>query len=323
MIKLNRRNLLTSVKAYNSIMNNSHRFYVYVLVNPLTLKPMYVGKGTGSRCFTHWENRFCDDTYKSRYLRLIKSKDILYYIQDFFTEEIQAFDLEAKLINHFGLRLDGSGILINRREGQGDIALGLKIDQIIEQFNLVHNQRYDYSLVKYKGTHTKVEILCKEHGSFWQSPTSHKTGQGCPACGVISLKRTQRKPIGDVLNDFNHIHKFRYDYSLVSYVNSYTKVIIVCSKHGKFNQSPANHLKGHGCPKCGSDSTVKKQKNPLDYIIGQFIKTHGNRYEYSKVRYVNLTTKVKILCLIHGYFFQTPTNHRYGAGCPRCSKQMD
>ena len=46
------------------------------------------------------------------------------------------------------------------------------------------------------------------------------------------------------------IHGVVYDYSMVEYVNSKIKVTIICSDHGKFFQTPNDHLSGHGCPKC-------------------------------------------------------------------------
>jgi hypothetical protein len=46
------------------------------------------------------------------------------------------------------------------------------------------------------------------------------------------------------------IHGDLYNYSLVDYINSKTKVKIICSKHGVFEQTPSDHLGGHGCKAC-------------------------------------------------------------------------
>lgn len=46
-------------------------------------------------------------------------------------------------------------------------------------------------------------------------------------------------------------------------------------------------------------------------------KVHGDKYDYSKVRYKGEDTKVKIICPIHGEFLQTPHTH-YKHGCPKC-----
>lgn len=57
-------------------------------------------------------------------------------------------------------------------------------------------------------------------------------------------------------------------------------------------------------------------------VIQQFITMHGeNRYDYSKVKYVNDRTKVIIGCPLHKriyWFEQLPHNHKRGDGCPLC-----
>jgi len=55
-------------------------------------------------------------------------------------------------------------------------------------------------------------------------------------------------------------HNNKYDYSLVNYINSYTKVIIICPIHGSFSQIPNNHLRGSGCIDCGVINSHISQK---------------------------------------------------------------
>ena len=50
-------------------------------------------------------------------------------------------------------------------------------------------------------------------------------------------------------------------------------------------------------------------------------KVHGEKYDYSKVEYVNNSTKVCIICPEHGEFWQTPNNHLHGYGCPKCKAE--
>ena len=47
----------------------------------------------------------------------------------------------------------------------------------------IHLKRYDYSKFKYLYNKTKSTIICKAHGKFKQSPSSHLEGKGCPICG--------------------------------------------------------------------------------------------------------------------------------------------
>ena len=108
-------------------------------------------------------------------------------------------------------------------------------------------------------------------------------------------------------------HNFWYDYSKAIYINSRTKIEIICSIHGSFWQLPSNHLQEHGCPKCD-----KSKKDDIDSFIKKAKNKHSD-YDYSKSIYIDAHTKVEIICPIHGSFWQRPGEHLYGYGCSGCS----
>ena len=113
------------------------------------------------------------------------------------------------------------------------------------------------------------------------------------------------------------VHGNKYDYSKVNYVNSSTKVCIICPEHGEFWQTPNSHLNGSGCPEC---SGLKKWDT--EKFIKKAREVHGNRYDYSEAVYVNKRTPVTIICPIHGKFVQNPHNHvSQKQGCPLCGKK--
>lgn len=58
----------------------------------------------------------------------------------------------------------------------------LTTPEFVEKATKIHNEKYDYSLVVYKGAHQKIKILCKKHGEFLQTPRNHLNGQNCPIC---------------------------------------------------------------------------------------------------------------------------------------------
>lgn len=132
--------------------------------------------------------------------------------------------------------------------------------RFIEKSKKIHGDKYDYSQVEYIGSNTKVNIICPVHGCFSQFPGNHLYGQGCPMCGIEKHSSKRRKSLSKFLNDSKEIHKNKYDYSLVNYKNTDTKVTIICPIHGEFNQTPSNHLNGKGCFKCGLLLTTKYQK---------------------------------------------------------------
>lgn len=63
------------------------------------------------------------------------------------------------------------------------------------------------------------------------------------------------------------------------------------------------------------------KSNTTDFINKAKL-IHGDRYDYSKVDYINAKTKVVIICKEHGEFMQTPNSHLGGRGCRRCIKIM-
>ena len=119
-------------------------------------------------------------------------------------------------------------------------------------------------------------------------------------------------------------HNGKYDYSLVNYVNNYTKVNIICSEHGIFEQTPSHHiLRTQGCKKC-SDIKLSSSKtsNSIDFI-NKSKKLYGNKYDYSDTEYIDAKTKVDIYCNEHNNIFSmTPNNHLSGQICSLCSGRI-
>ena len=190
-------------------------------------------------------------------------------------------------------------------------------EEVIEQFKETHCDKYDYSLVQYLRNQDKVKIICSEHGVFEQQAIHHKSGSGCPKCNPTK-KLTQE----EVIKQFKETHGDKYDYSLMDYINTNTKVKIICKKHGTFEQYPSNHKKGAKCPKCERDKRKFKPngKKTQEEVIKQFKETHGDKYDYSLVQYIRNKDKIEIICPDHGSFFQTPSLHKGGADCPACAK---
>lgn len=112
----------------------------------------------------------------------------------------------------------------------------------------------------------------------------------------------------------NAKHNNKYNYSQTNYKGSKDKVIIICPIHGEFQQIAAEHLRGKGCPECGGTKKSSTKK-----FIQKASLVHHNKYDYSKVEYVNNSTPVVIICPEHGEFKQTPNNHLNGQSCPVCA----
>ena len=131
----------------------------------------------------------------------------------------------------------------------------------------MHNNFYDYSSTEYKNYLTTLKIICPIHGEFEQLPFEHISGSGCKKCGVEKTKKFTLLGLDKFIEKANKVHNNKYDYSKVNYINSYTKVEIICPKHGIFLQKPGDHLHSKaGCPICSES----KGESLVAFILQSF-----------------------------------------------------
>jgi hypothetical protein len=200
-------------------------------------------------------------------------------------------------------------------------------NKFINNANNIHSNKYDYSLMNYINTETKIIIICSKHGEFTQTPSAHINGQGCPHCGIESAHNLQKKSNEDFIKQCKDIHGDIYDYSKVQYTTCKDIIIIICNTHGEFIQIASEHLSGKGCIKCRNDKLSIDRRYSLETVINNAKEIHGDKYDYSLVEYINNSTSFKIICnkkykdgTTHGIFTQSYQCHvTNGSGCPRCS----
>jgi len=141
--------------------------------------------------------------------------------------------------------------------------------KFIEKSKLIHGEKYDYSKVNYEKNNIKVEIICSEHGSYFQQPGAHLSGQGCPDCCNNRKSTTE-----DFISKSNKKHHNLYDYSLVNYLTKRDKVKIICKEHGVFEQKAYVHLQGHGCPICNNSKLEIYLRNKLKNMNISFFQNY-------------------------------------------------
>lgn len=189
----------------------------------------------------------------------------------------------------------------------------LTTEDFIEKAKSVHGDKYDYSLTEYIGSRSVVSILCNTHGTFQQSPDNHiNKKNGCPNCFNEKISKIKLLTNDEFIRRSKKKHGDKYDYSLVQYENTHTKVSILCLEHGSFNQYPHKHIMGEGCVKCYHSSLYLDNNS----FIERAKKIHSDKYDYSLVDYKNSKDKIKIICPKHGIFLQSPVHHLLGCGCP-------
>ena len=193
------------------------------------------------------------------------------------------------------------------------------LKDFIEKANYVHNNFYDYSLVEYKNNKSKIKIICPIHGIFEKTPLNHTQGQGCKKCSLEKTSTKFRKLENIILDQFLTVHDNKYDYSLVQYINTNSKIKIICNKHGIFEQTPKNHINGHGCPYCATENKAQKFKKNNQEFINVCLSKHNGFYNYSKTNYINNRTDIIVICPIHCEFNINPSHHLNGVGCSKCA----
>lgn len=173
---------------------------------------------------------------------------------------------------------------------------------------------YQYGSVEYVDNSTKVEIICPEHGPFFQKPNNHKDlKQDCPKCANKYNPTTE-----EWVEKAQKVHGNKYDYSSTNYKCSTQKVVIICPEHGPFSQEAGSHLQGKGCAKCSN-----RHQHSTEEWIKLAQEAHGNRYDYSNVIYTYNKSKVEIVCPEHGPFWQSPKGHVHNFhGCPKCAGHL-
>jgi len=202
-----------------------------------------------------------------------------------------------------------------RKKGECDLKWFLKTCK------KVHGDRYDYSKINesnYKsGGGSKIEIVCRVHGSFWQNNRHHAVGRlGCGKCSGLA-----KYTIQDFIDLSVKQHGDLYDYSKVVYKSNKSMVTLICTKHGDFVQRADRHLRGEGCPKCGKQSMADLRRLSYDDFLKKAKSVHGNKYEYlgfvGEYKTVD-DTQIRAVCKKHGEFFQTIHAHLGGCGCVSC-----
>jgi very-short-patch-repair endonuclease len=200
----------------------------------------------------------------------------------------------------------------------------------IERAKKIHGENFNYSKVNYINSQTNIEIICNTcNNEFKSLPNNHLRGGGCMTCAKKKNGLKKRKLVDKFIEECQKIHKDEnelpiYDYSQIDYVNSTTKIIIICKIHGKFEQCPTDHISGKGCNECGILKRTINQTFTQKQFIEKAFEKHGNKYDYSEVKYINSQTKIIIKCNACNFIFkQQPSSHLQGCGCDKCAHKIN
>lgn len=188
-------------------------------------------------------------------------------------------------------------------------------NRYMEAAKKIHGDKYEYHKEDYIDSISKVRITCKVHGDFLMTMASHvDSHQGCPKCYLESKKGNYKKSIKEIVDEARKIHGDKYEY--LSYNGMKGKMDIICPIHGKFSQVAYDHLKGLGCEKC----KFKKMTSTTNEFNSKVEEKFPNKFDLSKVDYVNNHTPITVGCKTHGYFTILPSHLLMGFGCKKCNE---
>lgn len=123
--------------------------------------------------------------------------------------------------------------------------------------------------------------------------------------------------LGEFIKKANEKHNFKYDYTHSVYVNSQTKIKVICDNNHEFLVRPDMHLnRGDGCRKCKNLKMVKSNDSFIEELRLVF---DGFDFDFQEVQYSGVYNKVKIICRKHGEFQKSPNFLLKGVGCPECN----
>ena len=189
-------------------------------------------------------------------------------------------------------------------------------EEFINEAKKIYGDKYDLSKTKFINSRTKITFECPIHGKQTVLPHNFLKGKGCPKC---AKKRGASKIImglSKFINLATEIHNNKYYYSKVEYVNSATKVCIICPEHGEFWQSPNSHLQGHGCPFCVVANAKLTNKEAKTRILERL---EGTDFELVNVDYKDwLHCNLTVKCKECGTFKKLSDIYRIRKTCPTC-----
>ena len=206
---------------------------------------------------------------------------------------------------------------------KADEGIRLSYDKALARFRNIHGNHFEYDESTYIDYTTKMLVTCSIHGFFEVTPHAHVSMQtGCRECGILRTAEKNRYSVEEVLDEFHDIHGNRYKYDSESYIAVDQKIRIKCAKHGWFEQKVSTHKMGSGCQDCSYELIGDRTRVTKEEFIEQSVLEHGNKYDYSKVNWIDQYTEIMIGCYNteHGFYVQIPRDHKRGSGCPRCNE---
>ena len=183
-----------------------------------------------------------------------------------------------------------------------------------QYYNECKDKGLDLPIEDYKGSLIKIKHMCNKGHIYEQAPNSHLHGAGCPKCGT----KKQAKKITKTNDAYLQECKDKgLDLPIEDYVNGCTKIKHKCLKGHIYKQTPSHHLHGNGCPICAN---IKKSNAFLKTLKKYIQECKEKGFDLPIEDYNGNKEKIKHTCSKGHVYYQTPSDHLQGIGCPICNE---
>jgi hypothetical protein len=195
-------------------------------------------------------------------------------------------------------------------------------ETFIQELEKIKPGLYSTDKVQYINTDTKVDLTCKICNTEFSTTPYSLVGprkSGCPACARSELAEVKIKPWIEIFTRFNKIHGDKFGYLKDTYKSLHTPMTIVCKEHGEFQQIPANHESGAGCPRCSILRRSENKRISYEENLNRARLAHGSVFKYPQEGYTGAKDPMQVICKDHGVFHQLAYDHWAGHGCSKCA----
>ena len=127
-----------------------------------------------------------------------------------------------------------------------------KEKELEDKLKKILKSNFFFSINEYKNSKSIVTLSCSNHGNFEYSVSELLRDRVKILCKGCKKENDRKQGLKSALAKFKEVHGERYGYSKINYINNNHKISIICKDHETFLQTPKNHKKGKGCPKCNS-----------------------------------------------------------------------
>lgn len=199
---------------------------------------------------------------------------------------------------------------------KGALARRDTLDKVINDVNIIHNNKYVIPQQDYKNNKTQITAICPIHGEFKTTANSLKKGKGCTKCGKESAIKKLTMTTENFKKKFLDIYGYeKYELSFADLENKdeLGRIKLICHKkdkygneHGEFWMTPNNVLSLHGCPRC-KQSRLEHQlmkiliDNNIEFVY-QCRKTHFSWLENQSLDFYLPKYNIAIECQGGGHY---------------------